>query len=73
MILRKFGLQFQLIRQLIAVAFQDRPNLLQADQARVIGDPAGGLKPLRRIGPGQIEQTQTDSIGLLGMALGGQL
>ena len=73
MVLGELGFKIELFGQLIPVALQDRLDLFQADQTGLVGDPASGFESLTRIGPTEIEQTETDPVGLLGMGFSCQL
>ena len=72
-ILGWLGVEIELFGQLIPVTLQDRLDLFQADQTGLVGDPAGGLESLAWIRPTEIEQAETDPVGLFRVGFGLEL
>lgn len=65
MVLREFGVQGQLLRQLVPVAPENGFDVLQPVQTFPIGDAAAGIQALAGVLPSQVEQPETDPVGLL--------
>lgn len=65
MVLREFGVQGQLLRQLVPVAPENGLDVLQPVQTFPIGDAAAGIQALAGVLPSQVEQPETDPVGLL--------
>ena len=65
--------QGELLGELVAVAAQDRADLFEAAQPLAVGDTAGGVESLGRVFAAEIQQAETEAVGLLGMILGLEL
>jgi len=69
----QLNIDIQLLWQSVAVALQDGLNLFEPVKPLGIGDFAGFFQTFRWILPAEIEQTQADTIGLLGVRFAAQL
>ena len=72
-VLGQLGFQVELFGQLIPVTLQDQLDLFQTNQTGMVGDPAGGLESFPWIGPAEVEQAETDPVGLFRMGFGFEL
>ncbi|KKN43255.1 hypothetical protein LCGC14_0704890, partial [marine sediment metagenome] len=66
-VLGQFCVQGQLFRQLVAVALENGLDVFQPVQALPIGDTATSIQSWARVGLAQIEQPETDPVGLFRM------
>jgi len=66
-VLGQFCVQGQLFRQLVPVALENGLDVFQSVQAFPVGDTATGVQPWVRVGLAQVEQPETDPVGLFWM------
>ena len=65
--LGKLGVQGQLLRQLVAVAPENGLDVFQSVQAFAVGNTATGIQALTGVLLAQVEQPETEAVGLFGM------
>ncbi len=65
--LRQFGVQGQLFRQLVAVAPEDGLDVFQSVQALAVGNATCRVQALAGVLLAQVEQPKTDPVGLFRM------
>ncbi len=65
--LRQFGVQGQLFRQLVAVAPEDGLDVFQSVQAFAVGNATCRVQALAGVLLAQVEQPETDPVGLFRM------